>query len=82
MFINILLKFFLFNSVFSVIFNKQNLICYFTLFFLLGLEMILIKYLIDNQSLDIVFILGVKGIIGTIVFSIIIFILVKKHFLN
>jgi hypothetical protein len=68
------------NSRFSVIFNKQNLICYFTLFFLLGLEMILIKYLIDNQSLDIVFILGVKGIIGTIVFSIINFYFSKKTF--
>ena len=68
------------NNRFFVIFNLQNLICYFTLFFLLGLEMILIKYLIDYQSLNIALILGIKGIIGTIVFSIINICLSKKQF--
>ena len=56
---------------FWVLFNTQNLIIYFSLFGLLGLEMILIKYLIDRQSLSILMILGIKGLIGTLVFSII-----------
>ena len=68
------------NKRFFVIFNSQNLICYYTLFFLLGLEMILIKYLIDYQFLDIALILGIKGIIGTIVFSIINIYFSKKNF--
>ena len=68
------------NNRFFVIFNSQNLICYWTLFFLLGLEMILIKYLIDYQFLDITLILGIKGIIGTIVFSIINICFSKKNF--
>ena len=68
------------NNRFFVIFNSQNLICYWTLFFLLGLEMILIKYLIDYQFLDITLILGIKGIIGTFVFSIINICFSKKNF--
>ena len=68
------------HSRFFAVFNTQNLICYYTLFFLLGIEMILIKYLIDKQYLDIPLILGIKGIIGTFVFSIINIFCSKKRF--
>jgi hypothetical protein len=65
---------------FWVIFNTRNLIIYFSLFGLLGLEMILIKYLIDRQSLSILMILGIKGLIGTLVFSIINILYNKRGF--
>ena len=65
---------------FWVLFNTQNLIIYFSLFGLLGLEMILIKYLIDRQSLSILMILGIKGLIGTLVFSIINILYNKRGF--
>ena len=37
----------------------------------MGLEMVLIKYLVDEQFINIFLILGIKGIIGTLVFTII-----------
>ena len=48
-----------------------NFVVYLFTFFLIGLESVLIKYLVDVQSINIFFILGMKGIIGTIIFSII-----------
>ena len=60
-----------FINRFWILFNTQNLFIYFTLFGLFGLEMILIKFLIDKQFLNIFMILGIKGLIGTFIFSII-----------
>ena len=65
---------------FWVIFNTRNLIIYFSLFGLLGLEMILIKYLIDQQFLSTLMVLGIKGLIGTFVFSIINIFYNKREF--
>ena len=70
----------LFIDRFWVLFNTKNLIIYFSLFVLIGLEMILIKYLIDKQFLSIFMILGIKGLIGTVVFTIINIIYNKKDF--
>ena len=55
---------------FSKIFNFNFLIYLFS-FILMGLEMVLIKYLVDNQIINIFLILGIKGVIGTICFIII-----------
>ena len=65
---------------FWIIFNIQNLIIYFLLFALMGLEMILIKYLIDRQFLSILMILGIKGLIGTFAFTIINIFYSKREF--
>ena len=48
-----------------------NFLIYLFLFILIGLENALIKYLVDKQFINIFLILGIKGIIGTIVFTII-----------
>ena len=48
-----------------------NFIFYLFSFSLMGLEMVLIKYLVDEQFINIFLILGIKGIIGTLVFTII-----------
>ena len=47
-----------------------NFIYYLVSFILMGLEMVLIKYLVDIEFISIFFILGLKGVIGTIVFMI------------
>jgi hypothetical protein len=47
-----------------------NFIYYLVSFILMGLEMVLIKYLVDIEFISIFFILGLKGVIGTIVFLI------------
>jgi hypothetical protein len=47
-----------------------NFIYYLFSFILMGLELVLIKYLVDIQFISIFFILGLKGVIGTIVFLI------------
>ena len=47
-----------------------NFFFYLISFILTGLEIILIKYLVDKQFVSIFLILGIKGIIGTIIFSI------------
>ena len=67
---------------FWILFNTQNLIIYFSLFGLIGLEMILIKYLIDIQYLSIFMILGIKGIVGTFIFSIINLFYNKREFFD
>ena len=61
-----------FESVrFHKIFNLINVITYSTIFILTGLETILIKYLTDKEFLNIFLIIGLKGIIGTVVFFVI-----------
>ena len=59
-----------------------NSIVYLISFILMGLETTLLKYLVDSQFVSIFLILGVKGIIGTIVFSILIFFYRKRDFFN
>ena len=49
-------------------------------FILMGLEFSLIKYLVDSQFINIYLILGIKGIVGTLVFTIIYFSCSKKDF--
>ena len=66
---------------FSIVFNNINLITYTVLFILMALEMILVKYLIDKQFLNLFLIMGIKGIIGTVIFIVInIFIDESKSF--
>ena len=48
-----------------------NFIYYLFSFILMGIELILIKYLVDIEFISIFFILGLKGVIGTIVFLIV-----------
>ena len=50
-------------------FNPVNSSIYYSIYFLIGLEIILIKYLVDHQFISIYLILGTKGLIGTIVFT-------------
>ena len=52
-------------------FKPINSSVYYVTYFLMGLEIILIKYLVDIQFISIFLILGLKGLIGTIVFTII-----------
>ena len=53
---------------FNRLFNVINISSYGILFLLMPLEMILIKYLSDKQFLNLFLIMGIKGIIGTIIF--------------
>ena len=53
---------------FQKVFNINDLLIYLIVFLLMGLEMVLIKYLIDIKFISIFLILGVKGLIGTIIF--------------
>lgn len=59
-----------------------NLIFYFSSFISMGLEIILIRYLLEKKYLSIYLILGIKGVIGTIVFGILISIFNKEEFIN
>ena len=69
-------------------FGSTNMIVYLVTFFCMGIEMIFIKILTDNQYLSIYLILGLKGIVGTIIFAIVyplvsqekLFELFDKHF--
>ena len=49
-------------------------------FILMGLEFSLIKYLVDSQFINIFLILGIKAIIGSLIFTIICFSCSKKEF--
>ena len=51
-------------------FGSTNMIVYLVTFFCMGIEMIFIKILTDVQYLSIYLILGIKGIIGTIIFAV------------
>ena len=57
-----------------------NLITYFGSFFLMGLELSLIKYLLYNQFISIYLIVFLKGVIGFVVFGIINLVLKKDDF--
>jgi hypothetical protein len=59
-----------------------NFIIYLSSFILMGFEMVLIKFLVDKICLNIFFLLGIKGIIGTLFFGIINIITSKKQFFD
>ena len=50
-------------------FNAVNSSIYYTTYFLMGVEIVIIKHLVEYQFISIFLILGIKGIIGTIVFT-------------
>ena len=69
-------------SLFMIIFNAAtvqrfkkifniNFLYYFIIYILMGIELVLIKYLVDKQFTNIFLILGLKGLIGTVIFAII-----------
>ena len=55
-----------FHKIFNI-----NLLYYYIIFLLTSLELVLIKYLVDIQFINIFLILGLKGLIGTIIFGMI-----------
>ena len=57
-----------------------NMLFYIICFILTGLEFTIIKYLVDKLFINKFLILGIKGILGTIVFTIINITLSKKNF--
>ena len=64
----------LFNAFTVVRFKKVfniNFLYYMILYVLMGIEIVLDKYLTDIEFIDIFLILGLKGVIGTITFTII-----------
>ena len=80
-------------SIFIIVFNILNIdrfekifninfIFYLSSFILMGLEMVLIKYLVDIYFINIFFILGIKGIIGTIIFTFIVSFCKKEDFFD
>ena len=66
-----------FHKVFGV-----NLIAYFFCFFLMGLELTLVKYLLSIQFMSMYLILFLKGVIGTVIFLIINLSCNKQDFFN
>ena len=50
-------------------FKPVNSSIYYTTYFLIGLEIVIIKRLVDYEFLSIFLILGIKGLIGTIIFT-------------
>ena len=60
-----LLKIDRFEKIFGL-----NFVFYLASFILIGLESVLLKYLVDVHYLNIFFILGIKGILGTVTFVI------------
>ena len=72
-----IIKVYRFDKIYGLSF-----IAYLIYFILMGLETTLLKYLVDSQFVSIFLILGVKGIIGTIVFSVLIFFYRKRDFFN
>ena len=66
-----------FHKVFGL-----NLIAYFGCFFLMGLELTLIKYLLSIKFMSMYLILFLKGVIGTIIFLIINLSCNKHEFFN
>ena len=59
-----------------------NLIAYFIGFFLMGLELTLIKYLLSIEFVSMYLILFLKGVLGTVIFSIINLCCNKDEFFN
>ena len=50
-------------------FKPINSTVYYSTYFLIGLEIVLIKRLVDHKFISIFLILGIKGVIGTIIFT-------------
>ena len=80
-------------SLFMIIFNATtvprfkkiyniNFLYYMIVFVLIGIELSLMKYLIDKRYINIFFILAIKGLIGTIIFGIINIIVSKIKFFD
>ena len=80
------------NEVFIIIFNvlsvdrfekifNENFFYYMIVFILTGIELVLIKYLVEKEILNIFFILGLKGLIGTVIFTIINLTMKKDKFM-
>ena len=67
---------------FKKIFFTVNFLLYLLSFILIGIEMILIKYLLDSLFISIFLILGIKGIIGSFFFGIINIICDEKNFFD
>ena len=67
---------------FNKIFFTVNFLLYLLSFILIGIEMILIKYLLDSLFISIFLILGIKGIIGSFFFGIINIICDEKNFFD
>ena len=59
-----------------------NFLYYLLIFILTGVELVLIKYLIDIEFISIFLILGLKGLIGTIIFGIINLTVDKNNWFN
>ena len=57
-----------------------NMLFYVICFILTGIEFTIIKYLVDKLFINKFLILGIKGILGTIVFTIINIVISKKNF--
>ncbi len=67
---------------FKKIFFTVNFLLYLLSFILIGIEMVLIKYLLDSLFISIFLILGIKGIIGSFFFGIINIIWDEKNFFD
>lgn len=63
-------------------FSGLNMAVYMIIFFCMGPEMIFIKILLDNQYLSIFLIIGLKGIIGTIIFIIVYILFPQEQFFD
>jgi hypothetical protein len=61
---------------------RLSFLLYLLSFILMGLEMALVKYLLDSQFINIFIILAIKGFIGTIIFIVINGIYSKIQFFN
>ena len=61
-------------------FQPVNSSIYYSIYFLMGLEVVITKHLIDKEFISIFLILGIKGIIGTIVFTGINLALTRREF--
>ena len=61
---------------------RLSFLLYLLSFVLMGLEMVLVKYLLDSQFINIFIILTIKGFIGTIIFIVINKIYTKIQFFN
>ena len=59
-----------------------RILIYFFIFVLTGIEIVLIKFLVDTECLNIYLILGIKGVIGTIIFGIIYLCSSKEDFFD
>ena len=61
-------------------FQPVNSSIYYSEFFLMGLEIVIVKHLMDKEFISMYLILGIKGIIGTIIFTIINIAFTKRQF--